>query len=274
MKTIYYYQTFIGLDKLLTHLPDIDIINVSSIHFDQSKEGEKNIYLNDNLPYDPKFNQLWEQVEQANAEGVTIMLMVGGAGGAYTNLFKDFQTYYPMLKKLLIDKSFISVIDIDIEESVSLDNVKMFMNQLKLDFPDILLSMAPVSEAMETNNPGLGGFSYKELYRSEEGQFINWFNVQCYQDFSFHTYDGIIMNGYPPEKINMGMLSGQFNQNNFSNALEEIKKILEKYPNSGGVFDWEYLNAPPNKNDPSDWCRLIKQIDMIFFEKCGNIILE
>ena len=46
MKTIYYYQTFVGLHKLLTHLTDIDVINVSSIHFNESKDGSKNIYLN------------------------------------------------------------------------------------------------------------------------------------------------------------------------------------------------------------------------------------
>ena len=47
MKTIYYYQTFVGLDKLMSHLQDIDVINVSSIHFDKNKSGEKHIYLND-----------------------------------------------------------------------------------------------------------------------------------------------------------------------------------------------------------------------------------
>ena len=34
MKTVYYYQTFIGLDKLLTHVEDIDTIIISSIHFE------------------------------------------------------------------------------------------------------------------------------------------------------------------------------------------------------------------------------------------------
>ena len=47
MKTIYYYQTFVGLHKLMTHLQDIDVINVSSIHFDEDKHGTKNIYLKD-----------------------------------------------------------------------------------------------------------------------------------------------------------------------------------------------------------------------------------
>ena len=45
MKTIYYYQTFVGLHKLLTHLTDIDVINVSSIHFNESKDGSKKFDL-------------------------------------------------------------------------------------------------------------------------------------------------------------------------------------------------------------------------------------
>ena len=46
MKTIYYYQTFVGLDKMLTHIQDIDVIIVSSIHFGKDKDGKKGIYLN------------------------------------------------------------------------------------------------------------------------------------------------------------------------------------------------------------------------------------
>ena len=58
----------------------------------------------------------------------------------------------------------------------------------------------------------------------------------------------------------MGMESGQFDESSFPKALDEIKKIKDKYPNFPGVFDWEYLNAPPDKNDPSEWSRCMKQI--------------
>lgn len=274
MKTIYYYQTFVGLHKLLPHLTDIDVINVSSIHFDTDKNGSKNIYLNDNLPTSPKFDQMWMEVQKAYAEGVTIMLMVGGAGGAYTNLFNDFETYYPMLRELLQHKTFISGIDIDIEEFVKLSDVQKFINQLKQDFPDIKLSMAPIATSMMGDSPGMGNFSYKDLYRTEEGQCIDWFNVQCYDSFSFDTYNKIINNGYPPEKINMGMESGQFDKTNFKVAISEVKKCIETYPKMGGVFDWEYLNAPPVVNDPSHWCFLMKNVDQEFFDSCGAIILE
>ena len=40
MKTIYYYQTFCGLEKLYPHVQDIDTIILSSIHF----SSYKNIY--------------------------------------------------------------------------------------------------------------------------------------------------------------------------------------------------------------------------------------
>ena len=59
MKTIYYYQTFVGLHKLMSHAQDIDVINISSIHFNKDSSGNPQIYLNDNVPYDKKFNDLW-----------------------------------------------------------------------------------------------------------------------------------------------------------------------------------------------------------------------
>ena len=120
MKTIYYYQTFIGLNKLLSHIQDIDVIIVSSIHF-----GNKEIYLNDNLPNNTIFDELWLETKKAAVQGCNIMIMIGGAGGAYQELFSDFKTYYPLLKKLLQEKTWITGIDLDIEEGVTLENVQM-----------------------------------------------------------------------------------------------------------------------------------------------------
>ena len=45
----------------------------------------------------------------------------------------------------------------------------------------------------------------------------------------------------------MGMESGQFNEKNFNEAIEIVKELNKKYKNFGGVYDWEYLDAPPNK---------------------------
>ena len=46
MKTIYYYQTFVGLHDLMSHVQDIDVIIVSSIHFGKDKSDKKNISHN------------------------------------------------------------------------------------------------------------------------------------------------------------------------------------------------------------------------------------
>jgi len=261
MKTIYYYQTFVGLDKALDHIEDVDVLIVSSIHFandSSSKDNKKSIYLNDNKPYDPIFNDMWFQTEKASVQGTTIMLMMGGAGKAYKELFSDFDTYYPQLKQLIMEKPWIKGIDLDIEEHTSIDNVKMLINRLVKDLGnDFIITMAPVSSTMVSDGSSFAGFNYKELYNSEEGKYINWFNTQCYYSYSFETFDKIVKNGYPPSKIVMGMESGQFTDDSFVN---EIKKIKETYQDIRGVYDWEYLDAPPNKNDPSEWAKLMSNL--------------
>ena len=264
MKTIYYYQSFVGLDDCLSHIQDIDVIIISSLHFDKDKPGGKEfIYLNDNKPSDSIFDDLWLQTETLANQGVTIMFMMGGAGGAYTNLFNDFETYYPQLVNLINTKSWIKGIDLDIEEMVSLKDAQMLINCLVRDFGKyFIITMAPISSTLSTDGSSMAGFNYKELYNSEEGKFIHWFNTQCYESFSFETYHSIITNGYPPEKIVMGMESGQFDGQTFPVAIHEVIKTQLRYPTMGGVFDWEYLNAPPNKKDPSQWAKLMKSINL------------
>ena len=91
--------------------------------------------------------------------------MIGGAGGAYSALFSDFDTYYPLLFKLLRKHRFITGIDLDIEESVNIKDVKKLMNKLISDFgEDLTITMAPVSYALMNDGSGLGGFSFLELY--------------------------------------------------------------------------------------------------------------
>ena len=107
--------------------------------------------------------------------------MLGGAGGAYSDLFSNFEVYYGMLKTLINTKSFICGIDLDIEEPVSLDNVKMLIQRIKKDFgPNFLISMAPIQSSLQQDYPGMGGFIYKDLYSSEVGKLIDYFNGQFY----------------------------------------------------------------------------------------------
>ena len=36
------------------------------------------------------------------------------------------------------------------------------------------------------------------------------------------------------------------------------KSNFDEYPTMSGVFDWEYLDAPPDEKDPSKWASLMK----------------
>lgn len=261
MKTIYYYQTFCRLDKCLENSQNIDVIIVSSIHFGKFK-NEPYIHLNDNFPNSSLFNTVWEDLQKLYYNGVTLMCMVGGAGGAYENLFSDYDTYYPLLRDFLKSKNLITGIDLDIKESVNIKDVKKLINNLVKDFgEDFTITMSPVADSLMSDNPnGFSLLNYKELYKSLEGRAIKWFNVQAYGCFNFETYDKIIKNNYPSEKIVLGMISGDFLNDNFNVALNEIKKIKDKYPNMAGCNNWEYVNAPPDINDPTKWAEDIKQL--------------
>jgi len=251
-KIIYYYQTFIGLKDILNKNTKVTHIHLSSIHF--GTDNIPYIHLNDNNPYDTIFDSLWTDLKEAKKLGIKIVLMVGGAGGAFQTLFSDFNTYYNLLKKLLLDKKdIIDGIDLDIEESVLLTNVESLITKINIDFGNtFIITMAPIQYSMENDEPGMGGFIYKTLYKSL-GNLITYFNVQCYNDFSLNAYSTIINNGYPQEKIVIGSISSQ----DINTTINEIKKIKLKYPLFSGVYNWEYFDSPPNKSNPGEWSNLI-----------------
>jgi len=254
-RIIYYYQTFIGLENILENSP-VTHIHLSSIHFGNNNDGSPYIHLNNNNPDSDIFNKLWIDIKKAQEKGIKIVLMIGGAGGAYYNLFKNFDLYYNLLRDILI-KYNLDGIDLDIEEEVDINNVKKIINIINKDFGnEFIISMAPVQSSLETDNPGMGGFIYKDLYNSKEGKLINYFNGQFYYDFSFESYENVINNNYSADKIVIGMISNQ----NFDNCCYNIKKIITKYENFGGAFIWEYFNAPPNIKNPSEWAKKIKEL--------------
>ena len=254
-RIIYYYQTFIGMslkdDTPITH------IHLSAIHFGNNQDGTPYIHLNNYPPNNKKFDSVWKDMEKAKALGIKIVLMIGGAGSAYTDLFQKFDVFYPLLVKTIKEHPVIDGIDLDIEEYVSLDNVKMLINQVDKDFGnDFIISMAPIQSSLEQDEPGMGGFVYKDLYKTKEGQRINYFNGQFYDDYSENAYQNVVNNGYPANKVVMGMLSGQ----DLGNAIKNVSKLSKQYTDFGGVFDWEYFNAPPSPHkNPQMWSYEMKK---------------
>ena len=258
----YYYQTFVGLDDILSHPQDVDVIIISSLHFGIDKNGKPNIYLNDNLPDDPIFDKLCNKLNSYIIKAMAIYFKMWWSWWCFHILFKDQDdTYYDPLLKLINQVVLISGLDLDIEETVSLLNIKLLISCLERHTDkSFTLTMAPLASSLSNDHPGLGSFSYKELFDSIEGKSISRFHVQAYDSFSFDTVKSIVDNGYPADKVVLGMTSGQFNADNFQTALDEIKKVVETYNNFGGVFDWEYLDAPPSKKRSIGWAKKMKSI--------------
>ena len=249
-KLLYFYQTFVGLNNILQLSPQIVTdIHIASIHFGINNNNYY-IHLNDYLPNNSIFDTLWKDIKVAYNQNIKISLLIGGAGGGFNTLFSNFTICYKLLYDVLQQHSYITGINLDIEEFVELSNVKMLIQQIKKDFPHYEISLSPISGALTNDMPGLGGFSYKDLLQSKEGQYINYLCGQFYGSFNIETYNQIIQNNYKPEQIIIGMDS---NMIDFTNALQEITKIKQKYPNFCGVFVWEYCNAPPDKTDHSKW---------------------
>ena len=247
-RIIFYYQTFTSLKPILKIDTVVTHIHLSSIHFGISN-NKPYIHLNDNIPNDPIFNNMWEDIKKADNLGIKIILMIGGAGGAFNTLFSNFDVYYNLLKTTINNYKCIKGIDLDVEEPVTLENMIKLINQIKTDFgSDFIISMAPVSFAMESDHVGLGNFIYKDLY-NKVGDKIDYFNCQFYYDFAENSYDKVIQNGYPSSKIVMGMTSDE----NISTTKKIVSNLSKKYE-FGGVFDWEYFNAPPDKEkNPYEW---------------------
>lgn len=252
-KIIYYYQTFKGLKDILYEGTPVTHIHLSSIHFGLDKNDIPYIHLNDNHPDDKIFDNLWKDIEKAKELGIKIILMIGGAGGGFMELFMNFDAYYKLLKDLIDNHECICGVDLDIEEYTSLENIKMLMNKIRTDFgKDFIISMAPVQSSLEYDEPGLGGFVYKDLYLSDEGKYIDYFNTQFYYDYSLEAFENIVKNGYPEEKVVVGSISSQ----NIDTCLDEIKKIKTEYSNFSGVFNWEYFDSKPSAGE---WCELMKE---------------
>ena len=253
-RIIYYYQTFVGLKNILNSNNKVTHIHLSSIHFGQTDSNTPYIHLNDCSPYDSKFDSVWEDLKAAKEHGIKIILMVGGAGGAFQELFSNFNTNYSLLRELVLNKKdLIDGIDLDIEEEVNITAVENLIKQLKNDFGnEFIISMAPIQNSIEYDVNGMGGFVYKELY-TNCGHLIDYFNVQCYNDYSINAYSKMIENGYPEEKIIMGSISSQ----DVNSNIEVITNITHKYNKIGGVFNWEYYDSPPEPSNHGEWSQLM-----------------
>lgn len=258
-RIIYYYQTLNGLQEILNEDNTyVTHIHLASFHFGYDSNNVPYLHLNNTSPLDPKFDKVWEELAKCKKRGIKIICMLGGAGGAFTNLFKNYETFMELWYKFIISKSsLIDGVDFDVEENIGLTNIlKLIRDTMNVfdtnpiwkdpntGLSTFIIAMAPVSYSLEGDTSGMGGFSYKELYQHPEGQRINYFNGQFYYgDFDLKHFKQCIDNGFPVDKIVMGCIENQFTDwVEYYIILENIKL---NYPNVGGVFFWEYWQHPP-----------------------------
>lgn len=258
-RIIIYYQTLIDLSSLINQVKInsniLTHITLASIHFGfKNNNGKKEpyIHLNDNDPDDNKFDKAYDQLRELKSLGIQVNLLIGGAGTAFNQLFSNYSNFYGLLKNTVKNLDFIDGFNLDIEEGVTIDQMVMLIKDLKADFPNKTIIFAPLGSSLASDQPGMGGFIYKNLImKLPKNIKIDYFNTQCYGEYSLELYEQMLNNGYKKNEIVMGMLTGQ----DFDSILVEIKKIKEKYPDFGGVAIWEYFNAPPEAPDkPYEWC--------------------
>jgi chitinase len=272
-RVIYYYQTqyyqgkYVSLAKIwkqidpLTHKPITTDVMVAAFHLGYDSNNKPYIHLNDNVPSDPMFKVMWQQVATLQKNGVSVRMMLGGAAqGSYADLFSHWSTFYPILKETLTHYK-LDGIDMDIEEQITLADAKKLVARLNKDFPkQFIMTMSPVAPDL-SGYVGFSGFNYKDLYHSPEGKRINWFNGQFYCGWATlatpYDYEAIINNGYPADKVVGGMIGNPANCSGFVpiNAVAKtVEGLVAKYPTFGGVADWEYFNTlPGGLNNPVKW---------------------
>ena len=89
-------------DNPKTGKPVVTDVMVAAFHLGYDSNNEPYIHLNDNVPSDPMFTQMWQEVATLQSYGVTVRMMLGGAAqGSYADLFNNWSTFYPILMQTL-----------------------------------------------------------------------------------------------------------------------------------------------------------------------------
>ena len=238
---------------------DTIVVYLAALHVGTDVTGKPYLHLNndDVDTLDDFFRDVYRRSREAVCT-VDLRVMLGGAGGAYTALFADFEPRYALLRNFLQKYPFLNGVDLDIEEVLDPDatqalaKVQRLLTRLHDDFvaprdrapphvPPFHLSMAPVAGALLTDAPGLGGFSYQELQRSAVGAYVTQFNVQAYGCFTVATFHAIVKEGFLPETLVFGMLGNSYgNATTFARAMTALETICLLYPTFGGTIVWEY----------------------------------
>jgi hypothetical protein len=126
--------------------------------------GARNVTLNDLPPTHEVNDGFWRDVRAIQRSGVKVLAMLGGAArGSYEQLRlrgDDYlEHYHPMLERylplmVLLKHYGFDGIDLDVEEHMTLDDVRRLINRVRADFgSNFLITLAPVFPAMLAPRP-------------------------------------------------------------------------------------------------------------------------
>lgn len=250
-----HYVSPLPLLTLITH------IFLAAFHIN----SDKSVHLNDNLPEDPKFTQMWQDLGQMQAQGVKVIGMLGGAAPGTYNLLTpaNFDTYYPILANY-ISEFHLDGMDLDVEQSTSLSVITNLITRLKADFGDnFIITLAPVATAL-TEGANLSGFDYIQL-EQQMGSKIAWYNAQFYSGFGTLFPDSQYIDivnfgsGLNPNRLVASVLTNPANGGGYispDEVVSSVKDLSARYGfNFGGINGWEYFNSNPNRTEPWVWAQ-------------------
>lgn len=273
--------THISLLPLIQNPTRVTHVILAALALD--KHDPAAITLNGLPPTSPEYDWLWSETATLQSNGVSVLLMLGGAGSVAFNLLEqDFDDYYPPLLSTL-QTTGVDGVDLDIEEptptSVSLDAVLQLMNTLASDMgDDFVITMAPVASDFIAGH-GLEGaaWNYTALDSAATsaskpgGKLVDWFNVQFYDGYgdpgTTADYDMMIANGWAPARMGLGLatysdLSGYYDLETYAAVIAALR---DKYPDFGGVDGWEYGVAGRDETPsvpPWEWVQSVS--DAVF----------
>ncbi|KAK6833220.1 Chitinase [Apiospora arundinis] len=256
-RIVLYHQTIhdrdgkhISILPLITQ-PGISVthIIVAAIHINDDPNG---LTLNDHAPADPRYATLWAELRIAQASGIKVLGMLGGAAKGL------LRPVYNVIKERGLDG-----IDLDIEEAMSLGGVIRLIDRIRADFgPDFLITLAPVAAALLDVRRNLSGFDYEAL-EVMRGSQIAWYNTQFYCGWGDASnpimYEMIVARGWAPEKVVIGLVTDAENGAGFVpwELLKANLTLLKfQFSRFGGVMGWEYFNSSPGgKDKPWEWAQ-------------------
>ncbi|EFR01260.1 chitinase 3 [Nannizzia gypsea CBS 118893] len=263
------HGTYVSLLPLYTSSSGITHVILAAFHINEDAES---ITLNDDSPDDTRYGPLWEEVRVLQGAGIKVLGMLGGAAkGSFQRLDGEahtFEEYYTPLRDMIKIRE-LDGLDLDVEEEMSLEGIIRLIDRLKSDFGNhFIITLAPVASAMVRGLRHLSGFDYFAL-EEQRGSKISWYHTQFYNGWGgisdVTAYETIMSNGWPTEKIVVGVLTNPRNGTQGYVPLETLNLVfatlIQKYPSFGGVSGWEYFNAlPGGEEKPWQWAAIMSFI--------------